>query len=124
MTLVDAIEALYKEYGVFGERTVSITLPGKDGLEKMQSIMRTLREVGVEKVGPSRVMSTRDYLRSEPKSDVLYYVLEQGWTCVRPSGTEPKIKIYAGAVSESHAETDALLDAYVESMRKLMGVDA
>ena len=124
MTLVDAIEALYKEYGVFGERTVSITLPGKDGLEKMQSIMRTLREVGVEKVGPSRVMSTRDYLRSEPKSDVLYYVLEQGWTCVRPSGTEPKIKIYAGAVSDSHAETDALLDAYVESMRKLMGVDA
>ena len=52
MTLVDAIEALYKEYGVFGERTVSITLPGKDGGEKMQNIMRTLREVGVEKVGP------------------------------------------------------------------------
>ena len=42
---------------------------------------------------------------------------------MRPSGTEPKIKIYAGAVSEGHAETDALLDAYVESMRKLMGVD-
>lgn len=68
-------------------------------------------------------MSTRDYLHSQPQSDVLYYVLEQGWACVRPSGTEPKIKIYAGAVSDSHAQTDALLDAYVSSMRKIMGVD-
>ena len=86
MTLVDAIEELYKEFGTFGERTVSIVLPGKDGLEKMQTIMQTLRDEGVEKVGPSRVMSTRDYMMSEPKSDVLYYTLEQGWACVRPSG--------------------------------------
>ena len=83
MTLVDAIEELYKEFGTFGERTVSIVLPGKDGVEKMQKIMQTLRAEGVEKVGPSRVMSTRDYMMSEPKSDVLYYTLEQGWACVR-----------------------------------------
>ena len=106
MTLVDAIEELYREFGTFGERTVSIVLPGKDGLEKMQAIMQTLRAEGVEKVGPSRVMSTRDYMMSEPKSDVLYCTLEQGWACVRPSGTEPKIKIYAGAVTDSHEETD------------------
>ena len=123
MTLVDAIEELYKEFGTFGERTVSIVLPGKDGVEKMQKIMQTLRAEGVEKVGPSRVMSTRDYMMSEPKSDVLYYVLEQGWACVRPSGTEPKIKIYAGAVTDSHEETDKLLDEYIASMRKLMGVN-
>ena len=123
MTLVDAIEELYKEFGTFGERTVSIVLPGKDGLEKMQTIMQTLRDEGVEKVGPSRVMSTRDYMMSEPKSDVLYYVLEQGWACVRPSGTEPKIKIYAGAVSDSHEETDKLLDEYIASLRKQMGVN-
>ena len=123
MTLVDAIEELYKEFGTFGERTVSIVLPGKDGLEKMQKIMQTLRAEGVEKVGPSRVMSTRDYMMSEPKSDVLYYTLEQGWACVRPSGTEPKIKIYAGAVSDSHAETDKLLDEYIASLRKQMGVN-
>ena len=123
MTLVDAIEALYKQYGVFGERTVSITLPGKDGVEKMQKIMRALREAPLTQVGPSRVMRTRDYLMSQPKSDVLYYTLEQGWACVRPSGTEPKIKIYAGAVSDSHEQTDALLEAYVASMRKAMGVD-
>ena len=123
MTLVDAIEELYKEFGTFGERTVSIVLPGKDGLEKMQTIMQTLRAEGVEKVGPSRVMSTRDYMMSEPKSDVLYYVLEQGWACVRPSGTEPKIKIYAGAVTDSHAETDKLLDEYIASLRKQMGVN-
>ena len=123
MTLVDAIEELYKEFGTFGERTVSIVLPGKDGLEKMQKIMQTLRAEGVEKVGPSRVMSTRDYMMSEPKSDVLYYTLEQGWACVRPSGTEPKIKIYAGAVSDSHEETDKLLDEYIASLRKQMGVN-
>ena len=123
MTLVDAIEELYKEFGTFGERTVSIVLPGKDGLEKMQAIMQTLRAEGVEKVGPSRVMSTRDYMMSEPKSDVLYYVLEQGWACVRPSGTEPKIKIYAGAVTDSHEETDKLLDEYIASLRKQMGVN-
>ena len=123
MTLVDAIEELYKEFGTFGERTVSIVLPGKDGVEKMQKIMQTLRAEGVEKVGPSRVMSTRDYMMSEPKSDVLYYVLEQGWACVRPSGTEPKIKIYAGAVTDSHEETDKLLDEYIASLRKQMGVN-
>ena len=123
MTLVDAIEELYEEFGVFGERTVSVVLPGKDGLEKMQAIMKALRDEGVEKVGPSRVMSTRDYMMSEPKSDVLYYVLEQGWACVRPSGTEPKIKIYAGAVTDSHAETDKLLDEYIASLRKQMGVN-
>ena len=123
MTLVDAIEELYKEFGTFGERTVSIVLPGKDGVEKMQKIMQTLRAEGVEKVGPSRVMSTRDYMMSEPKSDVLYYTLEQGWACVRPSGTEPKIKIYAGAVSDSHEETDKLLDEYIASLRKQMGVN-
>ena len=123
MTLVDAIEELYREFGTFGERTVSIVLPGKDGLEKMQTIMQTLRAEGVEKVGPSRVMSTRDYMMSEPKSDVLYYTLEQGWACVRPSGTEPKIKIYAGAVTDSHEETDKLLDEYIASLRKQMGVN-
>ena len=123
MTLVDAIEELYREFGTFGERTVSIVLPGKDGLEKMQAIMQTLRAEGVEKVGPSRVMSTRDYMMSEPKSDVLYCTLEQGWACVRPSGTEPKIKIYAGAVTDSHEETDKLLDEYIASLRKQMGVN-
>lgn len=123
MTLVDAIEELYEEFGVFGERTVSVVLPGKDGLEKMQAIMKALRDEGVEKVGPSRVMSTRDYMMSEPKSDVLYYTLEQGWACVRPSGTEPKIKIYAGAVTDSHEETDKLLDEYIASLRKQMGVN-
>ena len=122
MTLVDAIEELYEEFGVFGERTVSVVLPGKDGLEKMQAIMKALRDEGVEKVGPSRVMSTRDYMMSEPKSDVLYYTLEQGWACVRPSGTEPKIKIYAGAVTDSHEETNRLLDAYIASLRERMGV--
>ena len=122
-TLVDAIDMLYEQYGYYGDKVTSFVLPGKDGLEKMRTIMQTLRDEGVEKVGPSRVMSTRDYMMSEPKSDVLYYVLEQGWACVRPSGTEPKIKIYAGAVTDSHEETDKLLDEYIASLRRQMGVN-
>ena len=96
-------------------------LSGSD--QTIDSLRVYLRDEGVEKVGPSRVMSTRDYMMSEPKSDVLYYTLEQGWACVRPSGTEPKIKIYAGAVTDSHEETDKLLDEYIASLRKQMGVN-
>ena len=120
MTLVDAIEELYKEFGTFGERTVSIVLPGKDGLEKMQTIMQTLRAEGVEKVGPSRVMSTRDYMMSEPKSDVLYYVLEQGWACVRPSGTEPKIKTYFTTKGKDLAEAEAKKEELAAAVKPLL----
>ena len=122
MTLVDAIEELYKEFGTFGERTVSIVLPGKDGVEKMQTIMQTLRAEGVEKVGPSRVMSTRDYMMSEPKSDVLYYVLEQGWACVRPSGTEPKIKIYLSGKGKTRAESEAIIAEMKTAATALLGL--
>ena len=124
MTLVDAIEALYGKYGVYGERTVSVSLPGKDGLERMRAIMCALRVNPLKTLAGQAVKQARDYLQCEPRSDVLYYTLESGWACVRPSGTEPKIKIYAGAVSDSHAQTDAQLEACVSALRAAMGVDS
>ncbi len=120
MTLVDAIEALYAQYGYFGERTISLTFPGKDGLKKMQGIMFGLRKNPPAAIGPARVVKLRDYM---PESDVLYFELDGGWACVRPSGTEPKIKVYAGAVSRSHEETKALLDQYTSALKGALGME-
>ncbi|NLF27828.1 MAG: phospho-sugar mutase [Clostridiales bacterium] len=123
MTLLDAIEALYRQYGWFGERTVSVTLNGKDGLQRMRELMDGLRESPPEAIGPARVVRIRDYMLNEPKSDVLYFELDRGWACVRPSGTEPKIKVYAGAVSASHEETEKLLDQYIRALKGTLGME-
>ena len=121
-TLVDAIDRLYEQYGYYGDKVPSFVLPGKDGLEKMQSVMAALRDCPPAEFGGVKVVALRDYLKSErvcggektaltlPKSNVLYFELEGGaWLCVRPSGTEPKIKLYVNAVSKSDADTKALL---------------
>ena len=121
-TLVDAIDRLYEQYGYYGDKVTSFVLPGKDGLEKMQSVMAVLRDCPPAEFGGVKVVALRDYLKSErvcggektaltlPKSNVLYFELEGGtWLCVRPSGTEPKIKLYVNAVSKSDADTKALL---------------
>ena len=121
-TLVDAIDRLYEQYGYYGDKVTSFVLPGKDGLEKMQSVMAALRDCPPAEFGGVKVVALRDYLKSErvcggektaltlPKSNVLYFELEGGaWLCVRPSGTEPKIKLYVNAVSKSDADTKALL---------------
>ena len=105
-TLVDAIDRLYEQYGYYGDKVTSFVLPGKDGLEKMQSVMAVLRDCPPAEFGGVKVVALRDYLKSErvcggektaltlPKSNVLYFELEGGtWLCVRPSGTEPKIKL-------------------------------
>ena len=122
MTLLDAIQELYARYGVFMERTVSVTLSGKDGLEKMRGLMKSLREAPLASIGDQPVTAARDYLQSEPKSDVLYYQMPSGWACVRPSGTEPKIKIYAGAVSAERATSQAMLESCIAALKGRLGV--
>ena len=127
-TLVDAIDMLYEQYGYYGDKVVSFVCPGKDGLEKMQSLMTSLRDNPPDAIGGAKVVALRDYLKSVrtagevsealtlPKSNVLYFELEGGgWVCVRPSGTEPKIKLYVNAVSGSSDKTRALLDAYASA---------
>lgn len=132
-TLVDAIDMLYEQYGYYGDKVTSFVLPGKDGLEKMQAVMQALRANPPKSFAGTDVKALRDYQTSKricgeavekltlPKSNVLYFELEGGaWICVRPSGTEPKIKLYVNAVSGSAGETQRLLNAYSDAAVKLL----
>jgi len=100
LTLYDVLQNLYKKYGFFLETTESITLKGVEGVENIKKIMANLRQNPPQKINGIGVVEARDYLSGKeklPMSDVLYYALEdKSWVCVRPSGTEPKIKIYMG----------------------------
>ena len=133
-TLADAIDMLYEKYGYYGDKVTSFVLPGKDGLEKMQHTMAALRANPPKDFAGEKVVAVRDYQTSVrtaadgatealtlPKSNVLYYELEnKSWICVRPSGTEPKIKLYVNAVSDASEKTAALLDAYSDAAVKLL----
>ena len=132
-TLVDAIDRLYEQYGYYGDKVTSFVLPGKDGLEKMQSVMKALRGNVPAEFGGVKVVAVRDYLKSErveggkataltlPKSNVMYFELEGGaWLCVRPSGTEPKIKLYVNAVTKSDADTKSQLNRISDAAVKLL----
>lgn len=135
MTLADAVDELGAKYGYYADRVKSVTFPGKEGGAKMACIMNTLHTEKLESIGGSKVVATRDYLKDTrttdhgvtatglPKSNVLYYELDGGaWVCVRPSGTEPKIKIYINAVSDDPEKTAALLDAYAGEMDRILGL--
>ena len=133
-TLADAIDMLYEEYGYYGDKVASFVLPGKDGLEKMQHTMAALRANPPKDFAGEKVAALRDYQTSVrtaadgkaealtlPKSNVLYFELEnKAWICVRPSGTEPKIKLYVNAVSDSPEKTAELLNAYSDAAVKLL----
>lgn len=131
MTVLDGLEEIWREYGCFGEHTVNVMLPGEDGMHRMAHIMQALRKSPPTALGGLDVRAWRDYLSGqrhapageEPTeisgSDVLYYELATGETLViRPSGTEPKIKIYALMQADSAPLADdraAMLGKAVES---------
>lgn len=121
MTLWDAMIDLYERCGYYKDAVVSIGLKGIEGLAKIQQIMENLRNDIPAELGGYRVLSFRDYKKDTvtdmatgevtatglPNSNVLYYDLEDGaWACVRPSGTEPKIKIYYGIKGDSLEDAD------------------
>lgn len=125
MTLWDAMIAMYERYGYYKDGIQAITLKGIEGLEKIQKILDTLRSNTPEKFGDYKVLSVRDYKKDTitdlatgkitptglPSSNVLYYDLEDNaWLCVRPSGTEPKVKFYYGIKGESLEDADAKSD--------------
>ncbi len=138
MTLWDAMVAMYEKYGYYRDSVKSIGLSGIEGLAKIQSIMETLRNNTPSEVGGYKVVSARDYKLDTikdmatgevkptglPASNVLYYDLEDGaWICVRPSGTEPKIKFYFGVkgtsledASQKEADLGAAVMAMVDKM--------
>ena len=124
-TLYDALQDLYKRFGYAVEQTVSITREGKTGIEKIRDGMASLRAEGLLKLPGVPINQVNDYLAGTvrvasgdapkapdlPPSDVLLYTLENGldWFCIRPSGTEPKIKIYFGFYGSDLAALEARL---------------
>ncbi|MCR4692410.1 MAG: phospho-sugar mutase [Firmicutes bacterium] len=127
-TLYDALMDIYEKYGFFAERTVSFTMPGKDGMAKMSEILANLRKSPIKSAIGFDTIKVTDYQYDEtglPKSNVLKYELSDGKTyfIVRPSGTEPKIKLYIGTVSDSMENGSKLIDALVEDVKKQMGIE-
>lgn len=135
MTLWDAMVAMYEKYGYYKDAVQSIGLKGIEGLAKIQSIMETLRSNTPAEVGGYKVVSARDYKLDTvkdmatgevkptglPASNVLYYDLEDGaWLCVRPSGTEPKIKFYYGIKGTSLADADEKSDAMGKAVKAMV----
>ncbi len=112
MTLIDALDRLYEQYGYRLDRTISYTLPGKDGMEKIARIMEALR-TGTSGEWMPGIRDVQDYRKgigSLPKENVLKFLLEDSsWAAVRPSGTEPKIKFYCSLRAASEAEGELRL---------------
>ena len=121
LTLADGIEEIYKEYGYYAEKTISVTLSGVDGAEQIKAIMAKFRENGPKEFNSTEVSITEDFKAqtstaadgtvttlTTPPSDVLKYTLADGsWIAIRPSGTEPKIKFYIAVVGESNEDSQA-----------------
>ena len=121
LTLADGIEEIYKEYGYYAEKTISVTLSGVDGAEQIKAIMAKFRENGPKEWNTTEITVVEDFKAqtsttadgtvtalTTPPSDVLKYTLADGsWIAVRPSGTEPKIKFYIAVVGESNEDSQA-----------------
>ena len=127
MTLFDALQKLYEKYGWYGEKTHNLVMPGLDGLEKMPSLMNTLRAAPPAEIAGTAVVARRDYLNGTQTdcvsgavtqielkgSNVLRFALSDGTVIlVRPSGTEPKIKVYILTQGKDASERDARIEAY------------
>ena len=127
MTLFDALQKLYEKYGWDGGKTHNLVMPGLDGLEKMTSLMNTLRTAPPAEIAGTAVVARRDYLNGTQTdcvsgavtqielkgSNVLRFALSDGTVIlVRPSGTEPKIKVYILTQGKDASERDARIEAY------------
>ena len=137
MTLCDALEKLYENYGLYRERTVDIYMEGLDGIEKRRKVMQNLRDNPPKELGGIAVAKSGDYktgivttlangkteTTGQPSSDVLYYTLEnEDKIIVRPSGTEPKIKIYILAHGTNAEDTDKKVNSYEVDAKKITEV--
>ncbi len=132
ITLWEQMLNIYKKYGFYKEGQVSITLKGADGAEQIKAMMEKMRKNPPKKLGSYDVLEVRDYkehtivkadgtkLETDlPTSNVLYYDLnDNSWCCVRPSGTEPKIKFYMGVKGKSMEEAEQKLEELTEEMKE------
>ncbi len=135
MTLCDKMQELFETYGYYQENLCTVTLKGQNGARQIAEMMENIRAHVPKSVGGLKVVQFRDYredvkldmVRGEktgtglPKSNVLYFELEKGaWCCVRPSGTEPKIKFYIGVKGESKEEAEDRLQNLTEAVKRLV----
>ncbi len=124
MTLYDALHSLYQTYGYYLEDLVSITLKGKEGLEKIAQMMEDLREQPLHAIGELAVKQVKDYrlgIEGLPTANVLKYVLaNDSWVAIRPSGTEPKIKFYFSAVDRTRETAESKLNMMKTFMSELV----
>ena len=130
--MVDALNELYAKHGIFIDTQQSFAFEGSEGMEKMKAIMDGLRQKGIASIAGKPVVYTADYQTSVkssadgqevihlPKSNVLEYGLQGASVIVRPSGTEPKIKIYYSIQGSTREEAQALLDAIKADMAQYM----
>ena len=131
MTLWDQMIAIYEKYGYYKETQVSIVREGAEGAEEIKQIMTNTRNKDIEKIGDYKVLTfkdiDKDYVKNMitgeesksglPKSNVLYYELEDNnWCCIRPSGTEPKIKLYMGVKGKTDEEASKKLEDLKQAM--------
>lgn len=134
ITLCDQMENLFKKYGYYKEGLCTVTLKGQEGAKKIQSMMEQIRTKVPETIGGLKVLQFRDYREyvakdcvtgqetttGLPKSNVLYFELEDGaWCCIRPSGTEPKIKFYIGVKGTDNADAQKKLDELTKAVEGL-----
>ncbi len=133
-TLADALDELYATYGMYSEKTIDIYMEGLDGIEKRVCMMKSLRETPPVAFGGAKVVRVGDYKTQtftdlssgateptgQPASDVLYYILDNGdKIIVRPSGTEPKVKIYVLAHADDMTTLSEKITAYEADAKKL-----
>lgn len=138
-TLWDAMIDMYEKYGYYKDDVKAITLKGIEGLEKIQTILETLRKDTPKSIGGYEVLRARDYKKDTivdmktgetvptglPSSNVLYYELEKdAWVCVRPSGTEPKVKFYYGikgtSLQDADEKSESLGKQVLEMIEKML----
>lgn len=134
ITLCDQMERLFMTYGYYKEGLSTVTLKGQDGAKKIQEMMEGIRKEAPEQIGGLKVTQFRDYRENVltnclngkktvtglPKSNVLYFELEGGtWCCIRPSGTEPKIKFYIGVKGVNAKEAEEKLNKMIRAVESL-----
>lgn len=135
MTLCDKMRELYETYGYYKEGLCTVTLKGQDGARRIAETLENIRADVPESIGGLNVEQFRDYREDVkldmasgeksgtglPRSNVLYFELEKGaWCCVRPSGTEPKIKFYVGVKGDSNEEAEVMLQNLSEAVKRMV----
>lgn len=124
LSLYEGLQELYKKYGYFKEETISLTLAGIEGLEKIKEIISYFRNNDIETINNKKVVEVKDYangIDGLPKANVLKYFLEdESWVAIRPSGTEPKLKFYVAVKGNDEAECNQKVSGIKESINAVL----